>query len=179
MLSGWKAEPLWAWQSECTPPDLLCITRPHCAGDIMTYKRKRVEKIPPVHLHRGRTDSRALWRGKRVKKNGGPMEEGEERSRQHASDRCGVSALSSSCWIFGLFRNGSGVDYGCRSWTNLSLPFLNVTWLPGHIQHFRLVFCNLLLFPYLFSIYFLSHMLLLFVSVFITDSGIKFFFSSI
>lgn len=32
---------------ECAPPDLLCITCPRCAGDIMTYKRKRMEKFHP------------------------------------------------------------------------------------------------------------------------------------
>lgn len=60
LLSRCKSELLQVSPSEFTPPDLLCITRPHCTGDIMTYKRKRVEKIPPLHLHRERTDSRAL-----------------------------------------------------------------------------------------------------------------------
>lgn len=53
MLSWCKVEVLRVRQSECALPDLLCITRPRCTDDIMMYKRKRVEKIPPLHLHWG------------------------------------------------------------------------------------------------------------------------------
>ncbi|GAA6090707.1 uncharacterized [Tachysurus ichikawai] len=68
---GCKAGPLRISQSKCAPTDLLCITRPRCAGDIMTYKRKRVEKFHPS-ISSGREQTAVPFEEKRgLKRKGG------------------------------------------------------------------------------------------------------------
>lgn len=162
MLSGCKAEPLRVSQSECTPLDLLCITRPRCAGDIMTYKRKRVEKFHPS-ISTGREQTAVPFEQERgFKKTCG----GCKRERKEAINTPLTGVVFLLCRHHAGALDFSGmdldwimaVDHGlislCPFFFNI---IISVIRLPGHIQQFRVLFlCSLLLTPS-FSFHLITH----------------------